>query len=58
MTTLRPVLITGGSGFVGTNLAHRLLAAGCPVWLYDNLTRSGVERNLQWLCDTHGDRCG
>jgi CDP-paratose 2-epimerase len=52
----RPVLITGGSGFIGTNLAHRLLSEGCPVLLFDNLARPGVERNLRWLHDTHGNR--
>jgi CDP-paratose 2-epimerase len=51
----RPVLITGGSGFIGTNLAHRLLAEGRPVLLFDNLARPGVEQNLRWLRDTHGD---
>ena len=50
----RPVLITGGAGFVGANLAHRLLAAGRPVRILDNLSRAGVERNLRWLRDTHG----
>ena len=25
-----PVLITGGAGFIGCNVAHRLLAAGQP----------------------------
>jgi CDP-paratose 2-epimerase len=49
------ILITGGSGFVGTNLAHRLLSAGRPVLLFDNLARPGVEQNLRWLRDTHGD---
>jgi len=52
--TARTVLITGGSGFIGTNLAHRLLSAGQPVLLFDNLGRPGVERNLRWLHDTHG----
>jgi CDP-paratose 2-epimerase len=51
----RPVLITGGSGFVGCNLAHRLCAAGEPVLILDNLSRPGVERNAAWLCETHGD---
>jgi CDP-paratose 2-epimerase len=51
----RPILITGGAGFVGTNLAHKLLSAGQPVLLFDNLSRPGVEQNLQWLRDTHGD---
>ena len=30
----RPTLITGGAGFVGTNLAHRLLAEGRTTGLY------------------------
>ena len=51
----KPVLITGGAGFVGSNLADRLLSAGHRVRLLDNLTRAGVERNLQWLIETHGD---
>jgi len=50
------VLITGGAGFVGTNLAHRLLTQGRSVRLFDNLSRAGVEQNLRWLQDTHGDR--
>jgi CDP-paratose 2-epimerase len=48
-------LITGGAGFIGTNLAHRLLTAGERVLLFDNLGRPGVERNLRWLRDTHGE---
>ncbi len=51
---LRPVLITGGAGFVGCNVAHRLLSMGVPVLLLDNLSRDGVERNLRWLRETHG----
>jgi CDP-paratose 2-epimerase len=51
----KPVLITGGAGFVGSNLAHRLLSAGQRVRLLDNLSRTGVERNLRWLIETHGD---
>src|SRR3954454_4063661 len=48
------VLFTGGSGFIGTNLAHRLVSSGQPVLLFDNLARPGVEQNLRWLHDTHG----
>jgi CDP-paratose 2-epimerase len=51
----RPVLITGGAGFIGTNLAHRYLSAGRPVLIFDNLSRPGVERNVRWLCETHGE---
>ncbi len=50
-----PVVITGGAGFVGTNLAHRLLSQGEKVLLYDNLSRRGVEKNLRWLQETHGE---
>ncbi|MEG3191405.1 NAD-dependent epimerase/dehydratase family protein [Lysobacter sp. D1-1-M9] len=52
----RPVLITGGAGFVGTNLAARLLAADRPVLIYDNLSRPGVEHNVRWLRACFGDR--
>ena len=52
----RHVLITGGAGFVGTNLADRLLADGRRVVVLDSLARPGVERNLHWLEETHGDR--
>jgi CDP-paratose 2-epimerase len=52
----RPILITGGSGFIGTNLADRLLSSGQPVLVYDNLSRPGVERNLEWLRSKHGAR--
>jgi CDP-paratose 2-epimerase len=48
-------LITGGAGFIGTNLAHRLATLGQKVLLYDNLSRPGVERNLQWLQEVHGN---
>ena len=51
---VRPVLITGGAGFVATNVAHRLLSSGRPVILFDNLSRAGVEQNARWLRDTHG----
>ena len=51
----RPVLITGGAGFVGTNLADRLLTSGCPVLVFDNLSRPGVDQNLRWLRQQHGN---
>jgi CDP-paratose 2-epimerase len=52
----RPVLITGGAGFIGTNLAHRLLASGASVLILDNLSRPGVERNVRELCRRYGSR--
>ena len=53
----RPVaLITGGAGFVATNVADRLARTGCRVRLFDNLSRAGVEQNVEWLRAEHGDR--
>ena len=51
-----PVLITGGAGFIGTNLAHRLLSGGNSVIILDSLARPGVERNLRWLRAQHPER--
>jgi CDP-paratose 2-epimerase len=48
-------LITGGAGFIGTNVADRLLSSGNSVLIYDDLSRPGVERNLSWLRAKHGD---
>lgn len=42
-------LITGGAGFIGSNLADALLADGEEVVLLDNLSRPGVVRNAEWL---------
>ncbi len=50
------ILITGGAGFIGSNVAHRLLAGGQSVLILDNLARPGVEHNLAWLRDLHGKR--
>lgn len=53
----RPYAILGGAGFIGTNLIGRLLDRGDRVIVFDNLSRPGSERNLDWLRDTYGDRC-
>jgi CDP-paratose 2-epimerase len=52
----RHVLVTGGAGFIGTNLAARLVDDGRRVLVLDSLGRPGVERNLRWLKATCGDR--
>src|SRR5579883_1490497 len=47
---LRSVLIFGGAGFIGSNLAHELLVnTEAKVHVFDNLSRAGVRHNIQWL---------
>ncbi len=50
------ILITGGIGFIGTNLADRFLSDGHEVVLFDNFGRAGVDENLNWLRRQHRDR--
>ena len=50
------VLITGGAGFVATNVADRALHEGARVRLFDNLSRAGVDQNVRWLKSKYGDR--
>ena len=51
------VLITGGAGFIGTNLAAHLLAnSDAAITVFDNLSRPGVELNLAWLKTLDGAR--
>lgn len=49
-------MITGGCGFIGSNLADTLLRKGEQVVLFDNLSRIGSRDNLQWLRDRHGSQ--
>ena len=44
-------LITGGAGFIGSNYAARCLARGEKVVIFDNLSRRGADRNIEWLSD-------
>ena len=50
------VLVTGGVGFIGSNLSHRMLLEGHDVILFDNVSRAGVQQNLHWLRAQHLDR--
>lgn len=51
-----PIVIIGGAGFIGSNLADRYARDGASVRIVDNLAREGVERNLAWLRENHGDQ--
>ena len=41
--------ITGGCGFLGSNLAQEVLKRGDELFIFDNLFRYGSEQNLNWL---------
>jgi CDP-paratose 2-epimerase len=56
LLSTRPVLVTGGAGFIGVNLADRLAREGYSVLIFDSLARPGVEDNLQWLKSCHADK--
>ncbi len=53
---VRPLLVTGGAGFIGCNIADALAAQGHDVHVLDALRRPGVERNLDWLRKRHPQR--
>jgi CDP-paratose 2-epimerase len=42
-------LITGGCGFIGTNLALEVMKRGESLYIIDNLFRNGSDKNLQYL---------
>ena len=42
-------MITGGCGFLGSNIASEILKNGDELIIYDNLSRIGGEDNLKWL---------
>ena len=56
--TPRVVLVTGGAGFIGSNLVHFLLATDPDIRVinYDALTYAGSLANLEGLETQYGDR--
>jgi len=51
----RIYLLTGGAGFIGSNYVFRLLQRGEKVIVYDNLSRPGAEKNVDWLRKEFGE---
>ena len=49
-------VITGGAGFIGSNLANYYLSRQRQVTILDNFSRPGSEQNLAWLRPQHGSR--
>lgn len=43
------LLITGGCGFLGSNLASHAIELGIDLCVFDNLNRAGSIENLNWL---------
>ena len=50
----RRILITGGAGFIGSNLANHFINKGDDVLVFDNYYRRGVQHNVKWLRERHG----
>lgn len=51
---MKHILVIGGAGFIGSNLSNHLLAKGYQVTVYDDLSRPGAEKNVEWLQAHHG----
>jgi len=55
------IMITGGCGFLGSNIAAKAISLGHELLIFDNLSRSGAIANLNWLKEKgdfdffHGD---
>ena len=52
----RPILVTGGCGFIGCNIVDALASRGEQVRVLDALLRTGARENAQWLQARHRDR--
>ncbi|HEX3484718.1 MAG TPA: SDR family NAD(P)-dependent oxidoreductase [Micropepsaceae bacterium] len=47
------VLVTGGAGFLGTNICDALAQRGDDVLIFDNFSRPRVVENADWLRSIH-----
>jgi CDP-paratose 2-epimerase len=50
----KKILITGGAGFIGCNAVAHFISKGYQVTIFDNLSRAGAEKNIEWLSETFG----
>jgi CDP-paratose 2-epimerase len=54
LRTVTPrILVTGGCGFIGSNIADTLARRGDQVLVLDSLARPGSEENANWLRKRH-----
>jgi CDP-paratose 2-epimerase len=44
-------IVTGGAGFIGSNVAHALAGRGYEIVVLDSLVRPSTQLNLEWLGD-------
>lgn len=47
------IVITGGAGFIGTNLSVVMAKEGHEVIVFDNLSRKGTTENAKWLQENY-----
>ena len=53
---IHKILVFGGAGFIGTNICLSALQRGCRVVIFDDLSRPGVEANLERIIESGGER--